>query len=113
MEFKMHGSGLHCYNPTDREVVLIHNVSKNKQGFSKRKFNGAEQAKTLYAKLGYPSVKDFRYIFQIQKIIDCPVTVQDTYITRAIWGKIISALKEETTRNKPIHVAGDIVKIPK
>ena len=66
MEFNMHESGIHCYNTTDKAVVIISNVSKNKQGFSKRKFNGAEQAKTLYAKLGYPSVKDFRWIVQRQ-----------------------------------------------
>ena len=54
-EFKIHASGLHCYNPTDKAVELINNVSKNKQGFPKRKINGAEQAKTLYAKLGYSS----------------------------------------------------------
>ena len=45
MEFKMHSSGLHCYNPTDKEVTLINTVSGNKQVFSKRKFNNAEQAK--------------------------------------------------------------------
>ena len=45
MEFKIHKSGLHCYNPTDKEVVLINTVSGNKQVFSKRQINGAEQAK--------------------------------------------------------------------
>ena len=33
--------------------------------------------KLLYAKLGYPSVKYFRWIVQSRQIIDCPVTVQD------------------------------------
>ena len=53
MEFKMHQSGIHWYNPTDKEVVLINNVFVNKQVSSKRKINSAEQAKHLYAKLGY------------------------------------------------------------
>ena len=63
MEFKMHESGIHCCDPTDKALLLIDTVSGNKKGFSKRKINGAEQTKTLYAKLGYPSVKDFRWIF--------------------------------------------------
>ena len=51
MEFKMHQYGLHCYNPTDKEVVLINTVSGNKQVFSKRQINGAEQAKNCTSNL--------------------------------------------------------------
>ena len=39
--------------------------------------------------------------------------VQDIDIVNEIWGKKIAALKGKTTRKKPIHVAGDIFKIPK
>ena len=60
MEFNMHEFLLHFYNPTDNSVVLINTISGNKQLFSNRKINGADQAKTLYAKLGYSSVKYFR-----------------------------------------------------
>ena len=91
MEFKMNKYGLHYYNPTDKEVVLINTISKNKQVFPKRKINGAEQAKTLYSKLGYPSVEYFRWIFQIQKIIECTVTVQGIDIEHEILGKNIAA----------------------
>ena len=63
-------------------------ISGNKQGFTKRKINSTEKAKYLYDKLGYPSVKDFRWIFQSQKIIDCPVTVQDINIVNKIWKKM-------------------------
>ena len=45
MELSMNQSGLHFYNPTDKEVVLINSVSVNKQVFPKRQINGAEQAK--------------------------------------------------------------------
>ena len=107
----MHEFGLYCNNPTDKSVVLINTVSRNKQGLPKIRINNAEQAKTLCYKLGYPSVKYFRWIVQNRKIIDCPVTVQDIYILHGIWGKNIAALKGETTRKKPIHVIGDIVKI--
>ena len=94
MEFKMHESGINFYNPNDKAVVLINNVSRNKKGFSKRHINGTDQEKTLYAKLGYPSVKSFRWIFQSQKIIDCPVKARDINIAHAIWGKNAIDLKE-------------------
>ena len=54
MEFNIHESGIHCYNPTDKAVVLINTVTGSKQRLPKRKINGADQAKPLYAKLGYP-----------------------------------------------------------
>ena len=91
MEFNRHESVLHYYNPTDKVVVLINTVSK----------------------LVYTTVKYFRWIFQSQQIIDCPVTVQDIDTAHTIWGKIIVALKGKTTRKETIHLAGEIVKTPK
>ena len=56
IEFKMRESRLHCYNTTDKAVVLINTVYGNNQGLSKRNINGIEQPRNLYAKVGYPSV---------------------------------------------------------
>ena len=67
----------------------------------------------MYAKIGYPEVKDARWIVQSQQIIDFPVTVQGIDISHEILYKNIVVLKGETTRKKPIHMVGDIVKIPK
>ena len=41
MEFKMHESVIHCYNPTDKVVLLINDVSENKQILSKGNINSA------------------------------------------------------------------------
>ena len=41
------------------------------------------------------------------------MAVQDIDILHKIWGKNIEALKGKTTEKKPIHMAGDIVIIPK
>ena len=41
------------------------------------------------------------------------MTFQDIDIAHAIWGKNIAALKGNTTGKKQIHMAGEIVKIPK
>ena len=44
------------------------------------------------------------WIVQGQKIIDCPVTVRDIYISHAILGKNIADLKGSTNNNIPTHV---------
>ena len=100
------------YDRTDKLMVLINTVSENKQLFSKRQINGVEQSKTLYANFGYPSVKCFRQIFQSQKIIYCPVIVQDIYISYTILFKNIASLIGKTVRKKQIHMTGDIAEIP-
>ena len=112
MEFRQHETGLHYYQPDEENFAFISTVDNNKLGYTKQQLKGAELAKQLYATLGYPSVKDFRWMVQSNQIKDCPVTVQDIESAHKIWGKDISALKGKTTRKKPSHVAADYVKVP-
>ena len=112
MEFRMHESGLHYYDPHNEEFTFINTVSGNKEGFTQRQIKGAEVARTLYATLSYPSWKDFKWVIRSNQIKDCPVTVQDVDIALKIWGKNIAALKGKTTRSKPNPVAKDFVKVP-
>ena len=60
MEFNMYESGLHWYNPSYQSVVLINTIFVNTQCFPKTQIKGADQSKTLYYKLEYPSIKYFR-----------------------------------------------------
>jgi hypothetical protein len=64
MEFWMHESGLHYYDPWNEELMFITTVSGNKEGSTKRQIKGAEVARTLYAKLSYPSWKDFKWVIR-------------------------------------------------
>jgi hypothetical protein len=112
MEFVMHTSGLHYFDPTDEAFVLVDPVSENKEGFTQRQIKDAEVARSLYTKLGYPSLKDFKWVIQSNQISNCPVTVKDIDVAQAIWGNNIAVLKGKTTRSQPIHVAQDFVKVP-
>jgi hypothetical protein len=112
MEFRMHESGLHYYDPCNEEFTFINTVSRNKEGFTKRKINGAEVARTLYATLSYPSWRHFKWVIQSNQIKDCPVMVQDVEVAFKIWGKNIAALKGKTTQSEPNPVARDFVKVP-
>ena len=105
MEFKMHKSGLHYYNPRNKHFAFINTVSGNKEGYTQRQVQGAEVASTLYAKLCYPSWKDFKWVIRSNQIKDCPVTVEDVNISLKIWGNNIAALKGKTIWSKLNTVA--------
>jgi hypothetical protein len=113
MRFIMHKSGLHYFDPRDENFQFVMTVSENKSNFTKRQVQRAEVAKSLYAKLSYPSQKDYRWIIQSNQIKDCPVTVPDIQVASKIWGKDVDALKGKTTWTKLSPVSADYVKIPK
>jgi hypothetical protein len=91
MEFRMHESGLHFYDPRNNdEFIFVNTVSGNKEGFTQRQIKSAELARTLYATLSYPSWKDFKWVIRSNQIKDCPVTVQDVDVAHTIWGENIA-----------------------
>ena len=113
MEFRMHKSGLHYFDPREHQhVAFLNTVSGNMEGFTRRQIKGAELARALYPRLVYPSVKDYRWVIRSHQIKDCPVTVPDVDVATKIWGKNIDSLKGKTTRSKPNVVARDLVKVP-
>ena len=112
MEFRIHKSGLHYYNPRNKHFAFINTVSGNKEGYTQKQIKSAEDARTLYANLCYPSWKYFKWVIRINQINDCTVTVEDVDVALNIWGKNIAALKGKTTWSKPNPVERDSVKIP-
>jgi hypothetical protein len=54
MEFRMHHSGLHSFDPRRNEFTFISTVYGNKEGCTKRQIKDAEVARTLNATLSYP-----------------------------------------------------------
>jgi uncharacterized protein YodC (DUF2158 family) len=112
MEFRMHESGLHFYDPSDDEFNFVHTVSGNKDGFTQRQIKASELARPLYATLSNPYWNDFKWIIRSNQIMDCPVTVQDVENAFKLWGKNVAALKGKTPRSKPHPVTEDLVKVP-
>ena len=77
MEFKMHKSGLHYYEPRNKHFAFINTVSGNKEGYTQRQFKCEEVARNLYYRLCYPSWKDFNWVVRSNQIKDLPVIVED------------------------------------
>ena len=58
-------------------------------------------------------MKDYDWAIRSNQIKNCPITVDNIKTAETIWGKDISALKGKTTRLKPIHIAGNPLKVPR
>lgn len=115
MHFKLHDSGLHIYDPNSEQLSFLNTVgdTSNKEGFTKKQVEGAELARRLYAKLAFPSIKDFEWAVVSNQIQDCPVTKSDIEVAQLIWGKDVSALKGKTVRSKAPRVHGVTLRVPK
>ena len=112
MLFKMHRSGLHFYDPKQKEFAFVVTVSDNMKMFSNRQIAGAEKARSLQAALGYPSDHDMKWILKSNQVNECPVTHDDARNATKIWGIDIASLKGKTTRKTPESVLTDMVEIP-
>lgn len=104
MIFKKHPCGLHYYDPSDQDFTFINTVDENMKSYSKRQIQRAQVAKALFAKLSYPSWRDFKWIVRTNMIKDCPVLVADIDAAAHIWGKDVVALKGKTAKKKPTPV---------
>jgi hypothetical protein len=84
MHFVQHPSGLHSWTPGATGMAFVETVAGNKQNYTKRQIKGAEMARALYAAVGYPSRRDFRYAVQMKQIAECPITTEDIDVAHAI-----------------------------
>jgi hypothetical protein len=113
LKFTMIHEGLHVHVPEKSNNVFVSMVAANKVGYSKRQLKAAARARALYAKLMYPSLKDFKWAVMSNQINDCSVTVEDINVAQSVWGKDISALKGKTVRKKSTPVLRGEMKVPR
>ena len=97
MQFRMHESGLHYFDPRDQEFIFFNTVYNNKDDLTARQIKGAEVSRDIYATLIYPSAKYYKWVIHRNQINNCPVTFQDAEVAQKVWGKNISSLKLNTT----------------
>jgi hypothetical protein len=104
-----------CTTRTHKERISASSLQWKGTRFLSQSNKSSQQknARSLYASLGYPSMKDFKWILQSNQIKDSPVSVVDAEVILKIRGPNIAALKGKTTHSKPEVVVMDIVRIPK
>jgi hypothetical protein len=57
MEFRMHESGLHYFEPGNKAFTFLNTVAGNKEGYTKGQLKGAKEARALYSTLEFPQSK--------------------------------------------------------
>ena len=87
MLFKMHSSGLHYWDPSNKDFNFINTVDGNKAVFTKRQIANADKARELYASLAYPLNADYKWILKSNQIKDCPVSIEDAKVAMKIWDR--------------------------
>ena len=61
MHFRMLDRGLYYYEPEYEYFVFVNTVAGNKEIHSKQQIKAAEHTRGLYASIGYPSVKYYKW----------------------------------------------------
>ena len=56
---------------------MVQTVQENEEGYSQRHIQDAKKDRNLYAKVGYPSARDFKNIISKNLVLNCPVTASD------------------------------------
>ena len=77
MEFLMHDSGLYQHEPLKKTIVFHNTVSKNKEGFSKRKIKIAVKTQGIQHTLVFTTVKELKWIIRSNQIQYCPIETED------------------------------------
>ena len=88
LHFIMHKDGLHYHDTRNREITLVQTVQENEEGYIQRQIQDAKKARELYAKVGYPSARDFHQMISQNLILNCPMTVDDVARDDKIYGNI-------------------------
>jgi hypothetical protein len=99
MRFVEQASGLYAYDtnlaeahgPTNERIndyIIVQTVTKNKKMFTRREVQAADEARTLYQKLGCLSEKQYQQILQKNLVRSCPITPDDAHQARVIYAPI-------------------------
>lgn len=84
-----------------RENTMVATVDNNLVKYTKREITGANKARDLLAKLGYPSVENAIAMLRDGSGFD--VTPYDFQVADAIWGPDIASLRGKTTKTKSMR----------
>ena len=108
----MHRRGLNYYDLEYEDFLFVDTVAGNKKSYRERQIKADEKARKLYASIGCPLVKEYKWVIQSNQKNNFQGKLQGIYVANNIWGNSSQDCKVNTNRNKPIHLAGDLVQMP-
>ena len=104
MIFDEHPSGLYIFktNTVSDQVTaytILSTVTEQKKLFSRREIQAADEARTLYRKVGRPGEAEFQSLLRHNFVHNCPVTPDDAHWALIIYGPDIATLKGKMTHS--------------
>ena len=94
----------HHIQQVPTSTQLLTTVEQNKNNFTRRQVQGADDARVLQERLGWPATSRFIHYINNGHILNCPITEDDVRRSELIYGPPIPILKGKTVRNRPSHI---------
>ena len=91
----------HRINDEHSGFSFINTVEGNKEGFTQRQIEKANQAIALYHIIGRPVERKFYTILSGNHIMNCPITVEDARQAFHIYGPDVATLRGKMVRQTP------------
>ena len=92
---------------------MLNTVSKNHEGFTRRDYEVAGEARQAMHLMGFPLERDFENMVRSNVIINFPVTFNDVKNAKLVFSPDITSLRGKSVRRKPASVVTYYVDIPR
>ena len=97
----------------DREdrVLLLNTMFENREGFTWREYEEAQEARRELHLMGLLLERDFENMVRLNMIVKCPVTFDGVKNAKLIFGPDVTSLREKSMRRKLASVVKDYAEI--
>lgn len=92
-------------NGTVIDYSFFSTVASNKEYFSRREIEGADTARLLQGRLGWPSTGQYKQLIENNLLVNTDVTTDDINRAEAIYGQAVPLIKGKMVRKRPEHTA--------
>ena len=92
-------------NQTISDYSFFFTVASNKEFVSRLKIEGADKARILQSRLGWPSDQQYKEAIRDNLIMNADVTIDDINRAEAIYGKAVPLIKGKMVRKRPKHLS--------
>ena len=113
VRFQIIPNRLYYFDAMYREnrVFMINTVSENREGFTRREYEGAQESRQAVHLLGFLSERGFGNMVRSNMIVNFPVTFDNVKNAKLIFGPDATLLKEKLVRCKTSSVVTEYFEI--
>ena len=109
--FNVSTTGLYYHDTVDFAIVLVNTVDDNREGFTRREYEGAKAAWRALGLVRYPLEQDFTNTVSSNMIVNFPVRPQDIKNADKIFSPDVPSIKSKSVMRRPEAVVSDYFEI--